>query len=306
MNKTENIINKVTAELSCMDSYGSVFKKPFRDVPMPSIDELHGIMELLKKVIFPGFFAHSDMNGEVVGYYIGANLDKIFRLLTEQVKRGYCFFCGDDADFCGNCDERSKERVTQFVARLPEIRRLLLTDVDAAFKGDPAAMTKGETVFCYPSITAMIHHRVAHELLILGVPLIPRIFSEMSHKVTGIDIHPGASIAEGFFMDHGTGIVVGETCVIGRNVTLYQGVTLGAKSFPRDKEGNLLKGIPRHPVVEDNVTIYAGSTILGRINIGHDTVIGGNVWVTEDIPAGSKVLQNRAKVSNLFGDGGGI
>lgn len=306
MINVEKTINRVTSELSCMDSYSSVFKRPYKDVPMPSIDDLHEIMGLLKKIIFPGFFAHSDMNEEVVGYYIGANLDKVHRLLTEQVRRGYCFFCGDDLDLCGNCEQRAREKVTLFVEKLPEIRKMLLTDVDAAFRGDPAAVTKGETVFCYPSITAMIHHRVAHELLILGVPLIPRIFSEMSHTATGVDIHPGASIGEGFFMDHATGVVIGETCIIGKNVTLYQGVTLGAKSFPRDKDGKLIKGIQRHPVVEDGVTIYAGATILGRITIGSKTVIGGNVWVTEDIPPGSKVLQNQAKVSDLYADGGGI
>jgi len=181
-----------------------------------------------------------------------------------------------------------------FMDKLPKIRELLASDAVAAFEGDPAAKQIGETIFCYPSITALLHHRISHELYKLNVPLIPRIISERAHSLTGIDIHPGASIGERFFIDHGTGTVIGETTIIGNNVRIYQGVTLGAKSFPMDEKGLPIKDIPRHPIVEDNVVIYAGATILGRITIGKNAEIGGNVWVTHDVEAGSKIVQQRS------------
>ena len=165
----------------------------------------------------------------------------------------------------------------------------------AAFNGDPAAKSYGEIIFCYPTIRALTNYRVANQLLKLGVPLIPRILSEMAHSETGIDIHPGAEIGESFTIDHGTGVVIGETCIIGKNVKLYQGVTLGAKSFPLDENGNPIKGIPRHPIVEDNVVIYAGATILGRITVGANSTIGGNLWVTNNVPSNSKLIQIPSK-----------
>ena len=170
-------------------------------------------------------------------------------------------------------------------------------DAKAAFDGDPAAHSIAETIFCYPSIMAMTYHRVAHELYKLDVPIIPRIISEMAHSRTGIDIHPGAQIGEYFFIDHGTGTVIGETCIIGKNVRIYQGVTLGAKSFPLDENGNPVKKIPRHPIIEDNVVIYSGATVLGRVTIGEGSEIGGNVWITESVPPHSKVVQGKAPVS---------
>lgn len=189
-------------------------------------------------------------------------------------------------------------------AEAAEIRRLLALDAQAAYEGDPAASSPGETVFCYPSMQTMIHHRIAHELYLLKVPVIPRIIAEMAHSATGIDIHPGASIGENFFIDHGTGVVIGETCIIGRGCRLYQGVTLGALSFQKADDGTLVKGLPRHPILEDNVTVYAGASILGRITIGTGSVIGGNVWLTRSVPAGSKIVQAsgaRAKPGELLG-----
>ena len=177
------------------------------------------------------------------------------------------------------------------MTRLPAVRRLVASDVEAAFEGDPALRTRDEAIFAYPGIFAVTNQRIAHELHVLGVPLIPRIITEHAHTQTGIDSHPGARIGERFFIDHGTGVVVGETCVIGSGVTLYQGVTLGAKSFPRDADGRPIKGIDRHPVVEDDVVVYAGATILGRIVIGKGSSIGGNVWLTHAVPPGSKVTQ---------------
>jgi serine O-acetyltransferase len=178
--------------------------------------------------------------------------------------------------------------------RLPDVRNLLDSDVLAAYEGDPAAKSKAETIFCYPSISIMTNHRIAHELYKLGVPVIPRIISEMGHSRTGIDIHPGAAIGEEFFIDHGTGVVIGETAIIGNHCRLYQGVTLGALSFPKGADGNPIKGLPRHPILEDNVVVYAGATILGRVTIGAGSTIGGNVWITEDISPGSKVMQQHS------------
>ena len=176
------------------------------------------------------------------------------------------------------------------IERLPALRRLLASDVRAAYEGDPAATSFGETIFCYPSILAMTHYRIAHELSELEVPLLPRILTEMAHASTGIDIHPGARIGEGFFIDHGTGVVIGETCVIGRNCRLYQGVTLGALSFRKDASGVLIKGLPRHPHLGDNVIIYAGATVLGNITIGSGAIIGANMWVTEDVPERARIV----------------
>jgi serine O-acetyltransferase len=193
----------------------------------------------------------------------------------------------------------------EFMSRLPKIRHLLSTDVQAGYLGDPAAKGYGEVIFCYPSIRALTNYRIAHELLNLNVPIIPRIITEMAHSETGIDIHPGAKIGDFFMIDHGTGVVIGETCIIGNHVKLYQGVTLGAKSFPVDNDGNPMKGIPRHPIVEDNVIIYAEATILGRIRIGKKSIIGGNVWITKDIPPNSKIVQNRA-MESYFSEGAGI
>ena len=179
----------------------------------------------------------------------------------------------------------------RFASALPGLRRLLDTDVLAAYQGDPAARSVDEVLLCYPGVLAMIHHRLAHELYKLGLPLLARIVAELAHAQTGIDIHPGAQIDEGFFIDHGTGVVIGETAVIGKRVRLYQAVTLGAKRFPTDAEGNLQKGLPRHPVVEDDVVVYAGATILGRVTLGKGAVIGGNVWITDDVKPGASVTQ---------------
>jgi serine O-acetyltransferase len=201
--------------------------------------------------------------------------------------------------------EIAREKAAAFIAFLPELRRVLATDVEAAYYGDPAAQGRGEVIFCYPAIRAISSYRIAHKLLELDIPLIPRIISEMAHSETGIDIHPRAQIGEFFTIDHGTGTVIGATCIIGNNVKLYQGVTLGAKSFPLDENGNPIKGIPRHPIIEDNVIIYSQATILGRITIGKGSVIGGNVWVTNDLPPGSKVIQMKAR-SASFIDGAGI
>lgn len=268
---------------------------------LPSRDKLIRFVDLMKMVLFPGYFGTADLSRDSLRYHVGSALDEAMQILHEQITRGQCFLrcreteaCGGiGAAECSDCRERAIETARHFMGTLPEIRRRLNTDVQASFEGDPALHTPDEAIFCYPGLQAVTAQRIAHELFRLGAPLIPRIITEHAHSLTGIDIHPGASIGDGFFIDHGTGVVIGETCVIGSNVRIYQGVTLGAKSFPLDENGNPIKGIPRHPIVEDDVVIYSGATILGRITIGKGSVIGGNVWVTSDLPPGSVVSQKR-------------
>ncbi len=303
----EKVINKVVDDLCDSNSYKTVYHRVnHQDVAMPSRDILNEVMELLKSIIFPGYFLNSEITPGNMKFYIGSTLDKAMRVFSDQIKRGFCFFCsGEGEQECVDCDHKATDISLKFIERLPFIRERLATDAEAAYDGDPAAKKIGETIFCYPSIVALTHHRIAHELFLLDVPLIPRMISEMAHSQTGIDIHPGAKIDERFFMDHGTGIVIGETTVIGRNVRIYQGVTLGAKSFPLDEEGNPIKGIARHPIVEDDVIIYSGATILGRVTIGRGAEIGGNLWVTSDVEPGSRLAQQKPQRST-FEYGAGI
>ena len=191
-----------------------------------------------------------------------------------------------------------------FIDRLPEVKRMLYTDVEAMFENDPAANNYGEVIVCYPVVNAMTHYRIAHELHVLGIPVLPRIITELAHSKTGIDIHPGATIGEYFSIDHGTGVVIGETAIIGNHVTLYQGVTLGAKSFKYDEEGHMVN-CPRHPIIEDYVTVYSNSSVLGRITLGHHSIVGGNIWLTHSIPPHTKILQSKA-IDVSFSDGLGI
>ncbi len=273
--------------------------------PLPSQEALKELMNRMKAVFFPGYFGAAQVHRESLRYHTAANLDSIFRLLAEQIHRGGCFACADYINDCRGRDVVSRELAMQFMQRMPAIRDMLLGDAQSAYEGDPAATSAGETIFCYPSMLTMIHHRVAHELYELKVPIIPRIIAEMAHSRTGIDIHPGAQIGANFFIDHGTGVVIGETCIIGSNCRLYQGVTLGALSFSKNSDGSLVKGVPRHPILEDNVTVYADASILGRITIGAGSVIGGNVWLTHSVPPNSRIVQSGSKAKpreNLRGN----
>jgi serine O-acetyltransferase len=274
--------------------------------PLPSRDEIISIVQSLRAALFPGYFGASELEPDSLHFYIGNILDDVRRRLREQVLRGLCFDCTEKpGQRCTNCESRSRAITDEFISRLPKVRALLETDVHAAYNGDPAATSPDEAVFCYPGILAITYCRLAHELYLLAVPLIPRIITEHAHSETGIDIHPGAQIGERFFIDHGTGVVIGETAKLGNNVQLYQGVTLGAKSFPLDEHGNPIKGIDRHPKVEDDVIIYAGSTVLGPVTIGRGSVIGGNVWLTKSVPPGSRISQAQA-VREAFDHGSGI
>jgi serine O-acetyltransferase len=262
-------------------------------------------MDSLRSVLFPGYFGPSELSEEGVRFHIGATLDRVNRLLQEQVKRGLCFVCDREVPNCPECDEKAHHLTKAVLSRLPDVRDILATDVRAAYEGDPAATGTDEAILCYPGILAITSYRLAHELYRLDVPLLPRMITEHAHSITGIDIHPGAEIGDHFFMDHGTGIVIGETCVIGNRVRIYQGVTLGAKSFPLDEDGKPMKGIPRHPIVEDDVIIYSGATILGRITVGKGSVVGGNVWLTRSVEPGSRITQAAVK-RELFQEGAGI
>jgi serine O-acetyltransferase len=289
-------LDRIVERLCHPLSLDTVWHNPAQGADMPSIIELKEIMSRLSAAIFPGYFGSASVRRESMRYHLSANLDSIYRKLSEQLLRGFCFDCSGRKDSRPSCAADSEQAALAFMEQLPEIRRLLAGDAHAAYEGDPAASSPGETIFCYPSMRAMLHHRIAHVLYTLKVPVIPRIISEMAHSHTGIDINPGASIGEEFFIDHGTGVVIGETCILGRNCRLYQGVTLGAYSFPKNPDGSLIKNIPRHPILEDNVTVYSGATILGRVTVGHGAVIGGNVWVTADVPPGTRVLQENSHV----------
>ena len=252
-------------------------------------------IDLSRAILFPGYFGKSNINSQNINYHIGVNLERLFELLIEQIQAGLCFGVENSGMETKNepCRDTAARIASEFISRLPEIRSVLATDVEAAYYGDPAATCFGEIICCYPIIRAITNYRIAHELYTLNVPLIPRIITEMAHSETGIDIHPGATIGHHFTIDHGTGVVIGATCIIGNNVKLYQGVTLGAKSFPMDENGNPIKGIPRHPILEDDVVVYSNATILGRITIGKGATIGGNIWVTESVPAGARIVQRK-------------
>ncbi len=272
---------------------------------LPSRHAVIDCIEAVRSVFFPGYFGTQDVHDESLHYYIGATLDRVLRAVEDQVRRGIAFAERHDFETCEHCAEQATRVSRSFLARLPAVRRLVASDVEAAYEGDPALKSVDEAIFAYPGVFAVTNQRLAHELHVLGVPLIPRIITEHAHAVTGIDIHPGAAIGERFFIDHGTGVVIGETSIIGARVRLYQGVTLGAKSFPLDENGKPIKGIDRHPIVEDDVVVYAGATILGRITIGKGSSIGGNVWLTHGVPPGSRVTQAETREAR-FEQGGGI
>lgn len=268
-----------------------------RGTNLPGQRAMTDVLEELVALLFPGCHGHGPLPAAMVEGLArdrivavsGTLCDMVERVMAFHCKRGICQNCGD-------CKEFARRTVTEFLRSLAEIRTVLHADIDAAYEGDPAARSTMEVVMSYPGLYAVTVHRIAHSLHRLGIPLIPRVMGEHAHSRTGIDIHPGATIGPGFFIDHGTGVVIGETCVIGRHVKLYQGVTLGALSFAKDEHGNLVKGVKRHPDVEDNVIIYAGATILGgTTRIGHDSVIGGNVWLIHSVPPYSTVYNQQPK-----------
>jgi serine O-acetyltransferase len=271
----------------------------------PSREALAAVVESLKGALFPMRLGPPDLRSESEDFYVGYTLDAALQSLWTQARLELLYTARQD-ERAGeiDIDAQAAAAVRGFAQALPGIRGLLDGDVLAAYQGDPAARSVDEVLLCYPGILAMVHHRLAHQLYRLGLPLLARIVAELAHSVTGIDIHPGARIDAGFFIDHGTGVVIGETAVIGKRVRVYQAVTLGAKRFPADADGHPQKGLPRHPVVEDDVVIYAGATILGRVTLGKGATIGGNVWITSDVPPGANVSQASLRKAPLRKPGG--
>ncbi len=272
---------------------------------LPSREALAAIVEGLRGALFPMRLGPPDLRQESEDYYVGHTLDAVLSALHAQIRLELRYQARHAGGSTDDADERAIDVVREFGAALPAIRALLDSDVLAAFHGDPAARSVDEVLLCYPGIHAMIHHRIAHTLYKRGVPLLARLVAELAHAATGIDIHPGATIGAGFFIDHGTGVVIGETAQIGRNVRLYQAVTLGAKRFATDEDGHLQKGGARHPIVEDDVVVYAGATILGRVTIGRGSTIGGNVWLTRSVPPGSRIAQATTRDDTVV-EGAGI
>lgn len=272
---------------------------------LPSRPALGAVVAGLRAALFPDHSGTTELSDAGAAAFVRFTLGTALRGLEEQVRCALWFECSHGEGDCNDCARSARDLTSAFAARLPEIRKRLGGDVRAAYDGDPALTNLDEVMLCYPGFTAIVHHRIAHELHLLGVPLVPRILAALAHEDTGVDIHPAAQIGGHFFIDHGTGVVIGATAVIGERVRLYQGVTLGAKSFELDDAGLPKKGVPRHPIVEDDVIVYAGATILGRITIGRGSIIGGNVWLTRSVPPESRVTQAQAR-QEAFVDGGGI
>lgn len=291
----DNLTHALTSTvelLSQPESLNNLCHRQRDGYPLPSGKTLQEIIDLSRAILFPGYYGKASVNIQTIQYYIGVNVERLQRLLEDQILAGlrFCEDCETTMSESEADEQKKMARDLSFklVKKLPEIREKLSTDVIAAYNGDPASESRTEIIACYPIIKTLANYRIAHELYLLKVPLIPRMMTEMAHSETGIDIHPGAHIGRYFTIDHGTGVVIGATCTIGDNVKIYQGVTLGAKSFPLDEHGSPVKGIPRHPIIEDNVIIYANATILGRVTIGKGSVIGANVWVTEDLAPDTK------------------
>lgn len=302
MNKTyrnEDNLKQAVEMLADRQSISNMCHMRLCGEPLPSQQAVRSIIDLTRMILFPGFFGSEGVNSYNLEYVIGIRCEELNNILTNQITAALALQkgCGEAIDL-PRLEKKAADISMRLIGQLPEMRRVLHTDVSAIYRGDPAAASHEEVIYCYPSIRAITNYRIAHALHVMGVPVLPRMISEMAHSETGIDIHPGATIGEYFAIDHGTGVVIGATAIIGKNVKIYQGVTLGAKSFDCDHDGNPIKGIARHPIIGDDVVIYSNASILGRITIGNGAVIGGNIWVTEDIAPGEKLIQ--AKANNIL------
>ena len=295
MNKTyrnEDNLKQAVEMLADRQSISNMCHMRLCGEPLPSQQAVRSIIDLTRMILFPGFFGSEGVNSYNLEYVIGIRCEELNNILTNQITAALALQkgCGEAIDL-PRLEKKAADISMRLIGQLPEMRRVLHTDVSAIYRGDPAAASHEEVIYCYPSIRAITNYRIAHALHVMGVPVLPRMISEMAHSETGIDIHPGATIGEYFAIDHGTGVVIGATAIIGKNVKIYQGVTLGAKSFDCDPDGNPIKGIARHPIIGDDVVIYSNATILGRITIGRGTVIGGNLWVTESTMPGEILVQ---------------
>ncbi|MCM1020621.1 MAG: serine acetyltransferase [Muribaculum sp.] len=296
----EETIRDIARLLSRSEDMSNICPSQWQGEPLPSHSAVKEIVTLCRALTFPGFFGDSTVTRANINYHAGLWTERLYTLLCQQIHAGLSMGeCADKPD--GNMDQRNAlaaEKAIGFIKHLPQLRDMLNDDVTATYHGDPAALSKQEIIYCYPGLRAISAYRFANCLYQLDVPIIPRMISEMSHSETGVDIHPAATIGRRFTIDHGTGIVIGATAIIGNDVKIYQGVTLGARSFDLDENGNPVKGVPRHPIIGNNVVIYSNATILGRITIGDNAIIGGNIWVTTDVAPGEKIIQ--AKANNIL------
>lgn len=301
MNRTtEKLLVSIAGELAHADNLKNVCHIRWHGEPLPADTEVARIVELERALIFPGFFGENDINRSNVGYHTGLELEEFYRLLVNQITAGLCF--GYECELKLSVDavcEKAREKATAIVGSLPRLRSMLEEDALALFDGDPATTMLEEVIYCYPGLRAMASYRLAHEMVKLEIPILPRMISEMAHRETGADIHPAAVIGSRCAIDHCTGVVIGATSIIGDDARIYQGVTLGARSFVTDENNRPVKGVPRHPIIGNRVTIYANATILGTVHIGDGAVIGGNVWLTGDVAPGEKVIQASANATPL-------
>ena len=294
LQKHSKVLNETVEKLSDECSYKQLFHAYRDEEALPSGEVLEEIIDLCRAILFPGYYGNERISTQTIRFHTGVNIEKLHELLSRQIYAGLCL--ADTS--CTSCAEeqilsQAKKLSEAFISTLPEMRCLLATDAEAAYNGDPAAQNINEVIFCYPGFRAIGNYRIAHQLYKLGVPFIPRMITEMAHSETGIDIHPGAQIGHYFSIDHGTGTVIGETSVIGNNVRIFQGVSLAGEKLPPDENGNAIRGVPRHPILEDNVTVYSNATLLGKIRIGKGATICGNVWITGDVPPGAVITQNK-------------
>ena len=294
----ESAMNKLVHDLTCSDNSLQMCHIKFGEEPFPDNNRLKQAIKLCRAILFPGFFGSCDIGGHNLENILYLECYRLKSILDDQITAGLVMGCKcrEKADL-PSLRRKAASITSHFLAKLPQLRATLYTDVEAIFDGDPAAISHEEVIYCYPAIKAIVNYRIAHELLLEGVPILPRMITEFAHSETGIDIHPGASIGHHFSIDHGTGVVIGATAIIGNNVKLYQGVTLGAKSFDTDENGNPIKGVPRHPIIGNNVIIYSNASVLGRITIGDNAIVGGNLWVTSDVAPGERLIQ--AKANNV-------
>ena len=288
-------LREAVERLSDEGSYAQLFHAYCEEEELPSGKVLQSLVELCRAILFPGYYGQARITGQTIRFHTGVSSEQLFEELSKQIYAGLCL-ANTSQTTSSQAAKATAERIAEeFISCLPELRSLLATDAEAMFDSDPAAQNPGEVIFCYPGFRAICNYRIAHVLYRLEVPFIPRMITEMAHSETGIDIHPGATIGHHFSIDHGTGIVIGETSVIGDYVRIFQGVSLAGAKLPPDEKGNTIRGIARHPILGNHVTVYSNATLIGKIHIGDGATICGNVWVAEDVPAGATVSQPERK-----------
>ena len=288
-------LREAVERLSDEGSYAQLFHAYCEEEELPSGKVLQSLVELCRTILFPGYYGQARITGQTIRFHTGVSIEQLFEGLSKQIYAGLCL-ANTSQTTSSQAAKATAERIAEeFISSLPELRSLLATDAEAMFDSDPAAQNPGEVIFCYPGFRAICNYRIAHVLYRLEVPFIPRMITEMAHSETGIDIHPGATIGHHFSIDHGTGIVIGETSVIGDYVRIFQGVSLAGAKLPPDEKGNTIRGIARHPILGNHVTVYSNATLIGKIHIGDGATICGNVWVAEDVPAGATVSQPERK-----------